>query len=441
MKPFLSTVTQFFANGRAGTGEPILYTDKGIHMPLEFSSDSKIKVLLCFGQSQVDIRESVLKFIDQLDEDKYHILAAGPKGDIIDELKDRGLVTFLLDIGPGIRLFRDYWIIRRLKRTLNEEKITIIHAHNYKPALLSGLAARMAKTPIVLFTLHNYIIDEGVGRFRHLFFDITERFLPSLADKIITVSDALRRRVIDKGRAENSKVTRVYTGIKPPPHSFVSKNRISSTIKLLSLRAGAPVIVSVSPLTPQKGIKYLLIAATHILREVPNAQFVIVGDGPSKHDLQIIAEKFGIHKKVTFTGWRDDVMDIIAIADIFVAPALTEGFPTMVLEAMSLSKPVVATAVGGIPEVIVDRETGLLVRPKKPMLLAQAITFLLTNKDTAVHLGVSGRSRVEEEFELKKSIKTTRGIYSELVDGWLESEEKARQAALKATEQKVSGEA
>lgn len=427
MKPSLKMITGLFAAKRVHTDEADPYDEKGTRVPLEFTSDTRTKVLYVFGPSQMAIRAPVSALTDQV-EKEHLIFAAGPKGPVMDDLNKRGLVTFLVDIIPGLHLFKDYWVIRRLRRILLDDGITMIHAHGYKAAFVSGLAARRVRTPIVLFSLYNFVYDEGAGRSKHLFYDISERILPSLSDRIIASSEALRRRIIDKGKAEGSKVLMIHTGIRLSSAVSVSR-RFSSTSNLLALKTGAPVVVAVGPLAPHKGMKFLLSAAVHILREVPSAQFVIVGDGPSRLELELIAEKYGIHKKVTFTGWREDIRDIIAHADVLVSPSLTEGLPLYALEAMAENKPVVATAVGGTNEVVIDRENGFLVPTKKPMILAHAVLYLLMNHDAAVHLGVAGRRRVEEEFDLKKTVKATADVYKELMAAWRKKqEEEAAQA-------------
>lgn len=421
---FTDWLLRFFSKPSEKVEEAPLYDDRGISLPLDFKDLKRTNILVVFGPSQLSIKTYATSFIKQLDGERFQIFAAGPKGAILDELKHMGITTFLVDIPQGLHLIRDFKVVSKLKKILNKDEIVMVDAHGYKASLVSGLAARAAKTPIVLFNLHNFIIDEGAGRFKHLFFDITERILPSMADKIIAASAALRRRVLDKGKAESSKVLMIHTGIKLSSPTSSSSKRFSSAADLLALKTGAPIVVTVGTLTPQKGVKYLLNAATHVLRDMPNVQFLIIGDGPSRHELEIIAEKFGIHKRVTFTGWRDDSADIIAHSDVFVSPALTEGFPPMILEAMSAGKPVVATAVGGTPEVVVDRENGFLVPPRKPMPMAQAILFLLSNKEAAIQMGLAGRRRTEEEFDLKKTIKATNVLYNELIENWEETEKR-----------------
>lgn len=391
---------------------------KGIPLRLSFSAEERIKILYVVRPVAGGIKTHLLSLVDNLDKEKYQAFVAGPKESVVDDLKTSKIPTFEVDIEPGFRLIRDIKAIFRLRRIIRDEGIFLVHAHSYKAALLAGLAARWAKVPITVFTLHNFIVDEGAGRFKHLFYDLTERFLPSLADRVITVSKALRRRVIDKGKVGSSRVVMIHNGIGIPPAVSLSSRRTASLRHLLSLKSKAPLVVTVGRLVPQKGIKYLLNAATHVLREIPSAQFLIVGDGPLRRELELTAEKLGIHKKALFIGFREDIHDILAASDVVVLSSLTEGLPLVALEAMSVGKPLVGTAVGGIPEVVIDRETGFLIPPRKPIPLANAISFLLTNKEAALQMGMAGRRRVEEDFNLEKTITETQNIYNELIAEW-----------------------
>lgn len=398
--------------------EEITDQSRGIPLPLSFSGEERIKILYIVRPVAGGVKGHLLSLIDNLDKDKYQAFVAGPEESVIDDLKGGNVPTFVVDIEPSFRLIKDVKAVLRLRKIITGEGIFLVHAHSYKAALLAGLAARWAKVPVTMFTLHNFIVDEGAGRFKHLFYDLTERFLPSLADRVITVSKALRRRVIDKGKVGSSRVVMIHNGISIPPAVSISTRRTASLRHLLSLKSKAPLVVTVGRLVPQKGIKYLLTAATHVLRELPSAQFLIVGDGPLRRDLEVAAEKLGIHKKVVFIGFREDIHDILVASDVVVLPSLTEGLPLVALEAMAAGKPLVGTAVGGIPEVVVDRETGFLVPPRKPIPLAHAILFLLTNKEAALQMGMAGRRRVEEDFTLEKTITETQNIYTELIAEW-----------------------
>ncbi len=407
----------------------------GVLLPMDFANEGKTGVLLITRRFEGGVKTYLLSLIERLDKENYRVYVAGPRGSIIDDLKGSKIITFPVEFGDSLAPFEDWAAVRKITKIIKNDEIKLVHAHGYKAGLIAGLTAKRAKTPITLVTLHDFIINEGHGRMKHLYFDIAERFMPGMVDRIIAVSNALRKRVIEKGKIEGSKVEVINAGVRPISSGATASRRVLNVKDLLALNIQAPLIVTVGRLTPQKGVKHLLNAASHILREFPNAQFLVVGDGPQKHELQISAEKFGIHKRVVFTGWRDDARDIMAAADVIVLPSLVEGMPYSLLEAMVSGTPVVSTSTGGIPELLIDRETGFLVPPKKPLALSNAVVFLLQNKEVAVQMGVAGRRRVEEQFDLKKTINGTIAIYAKLFEELAElerAETSAEQARLAA---------
>lgn len=403
-------------------------------MPMEFDNEGKTRILIISRRFEGGVKTYLLSLIERLGKDGYRVYAAGPRDSIIDDLKGSKIVTFPLDFGDRFAPFEDWSAARKLAKIIRNEEIKLVHAHGYKAAFIAALAARRAGTQITLVTLHDFIINEGTGRMKHLYFDLAEHFMPRMVDTIITVSNALRKRVVEKGKIEGSKVVVVNAGVKPISSGMTASRRVLNIKDVLALNTAAPLIVTVGHLTPQKGVKYLLAASTHILREAPNAQILIIGEGPQKHELEIMAEKLGVYKKVGFTGWRDDARDIMAAADVIVLPSLIEGMPYSMLEAMVSGTPVVSTSTGGIPELLVDRETGFLVPPKKPRALSDAIVYLLQNKDIAVQMGVAGRRRVEEQFDLKKTLNGTLDIYNGLFKELAEIE----RAELAAAEAKLA---
>jgi len=402
---------------------------KGVPVALEFENNGSTKVLIITRAFEGGVKAYLLALIEKLGKEGYRVYVAGPRGSVVEDLKKTPIITFPIEFDDRLALFEDWSAARKLAKIIRGEDIRLVHAHGYKAGFIAGLAARRAKTPLTLVTLHDFVLNEGDGRMKYLYFDIAERYMPGLVDKVITVSKSLRKRVLEKGKVEGSKVVVVPAGVRPLSSGANASRRILNVKDLLSLNTAAPLVVTVGHLTMQKGVKFLLTAATHVLREFPNAQFMVIGDGPQKHELEIMAEKFGIHKKVIFTGWRDDARDIMAAADVVVLPSMVEGLPYSVLEAMSAGKPVVSTMTGGIPEALLDRETGFLVPPKKSLALAQAIIYLLQNKDIAVQMGVAGRRRSEEQFDLKKTVAATLGVYSDLFAELAELEREQAAAA------------
>jgi glycosyltransferase involved in cell wall biosynthesis len=199
----------------------------------------------------------------------------------------------------------------------------------------------------------------------------------------------------------------------------VDEKRFSHSQKTLSARQalgielGFPVLGTVSSLNPHKGHTYLLEAATKVLEIFPTAQFLLVGDGRMKEELEIKAQNLNLLSSIKFLGIRKDIPEILAVIDIFVLPSSSrEGLGISLLEAMAAEKPVVASDIGGIPEVVIDGETGFLVPPKNSHDLAGAIIELLKNPAKAALMGQQGRQRVKEKFTTQQMLENIDELYT-----------------------------
>ena len=175
------------------------------------------------------------------------------------------------------------------------------------------------------------------------------------------------------------------------------------------------MVGSLGRLHPQKGFSDLLTAFAQVRQRIPSVRLFVAGDGELRDDLEAQARSLGMAAVVTFAGVRADVSEVLAALDVFVLPSLWEGMPNAVLEAMASGLPVVATAVGGTPEVVVDGVTGLLVPPQDPGALAQAIGHLLRDPDLRRRMGRAGRRRVEEHFDVRETVRQVESLYETLL--------------------------
>jgi glycosyltransferase involved in cell wall biosynthesis len=182
----------------------------------------------------------------------------------------------------------------------------------------------------------------------------------------------------------------------------------------LGIPLGAPVIGTVANLKPHKGLSYLLRAATMVRNSLPNARFVIVGQGPLERELRTTAHDLGLDDAVIFTGFRDDVGRIVSDFDLFVLPSLHEGLSLALIEAMLLGKPAVVTSVGGLPEVVRDGEEGFLVPSADPEALAHQIISLVGDRTLLESFGRRARKRAEV-FQIGSAIARIESVYGELL--------------------------
>jgi glycosyltransferase involved in cell wall biosynthesis len=205
----------------------------------------------------------------------------------------------------------------------------------------------------------------------------------------------------------------VYYGIDPDAVR-AGKGARAVLAAELGIDPAGPLVGSVCRLIEVKGIDYALRAFWHIAEMIPDAHYIIAGDGPLRRELERAARGFGLEDRVHFLGWRDDAHGVIAALDVLLAPSLQEGFGLVLLEAMALRVPIIASRVSAIPEVVADGETGLLVEPRDSEGLASALSTLIGNPALAREMGEKGRARLEAQFTAARMIEETRAAYESM---------------------------
>ena len=181
------------------------------------------------------------------------------------------------------------------------------------------------------------------------------------------------------------------------------------------LKPAEPVVINVAHLAGHKGQKYLVRAIPHVLKEIPNVRFFIIGQGELMSELQALSASLGINQALTFTGFRNDVGAFYKIADLFVMSSVQEGLGTAILDALALGKPVVAANSGGIPEIINDGETGRLVEAGDSQALAKGIIEMLTHTDQAQAMAERGQAVVKEQFSIEAMVENNLAVYHQLL--------------------------
>jgi glycosyltransferase involved in cell wall biosynthesis len=220
--------------------------------------------------------------------------------------------------------------------------------------------------------------------------------------------------VTERLKVDPSKIIVVYNGVDQ--EIFIPAENQSALKARLGIQPADLVVGTVSSLYLHKGHRYLLQAVPLVLGAFPSTKFLIVGDGPLRKKLEGQAKDLNISAHLVFTGKRKDVPDLLSAMDVFVLPSCSrEGLGISIIEAMALEKPVVATEIGGIPEVVADEETGYLVPPKNPDALAEAIVKFLQSPPRAKEMGRRGRARFEEKFTKRKMLSEVEYLYLNLM--------------------------
>lgn len=306
----------------------------------------------------------------------------------------------------------DIGFLRKLVRTCREQKINIIHSHLFGAGLYACLAGFLLRVPVIT-TFHNELFLPGSSE-RYL--ALKNMLIRNLAHKIVIVADFMKEDYISKGDYPADKMVTVYNGIEFDPPG--SADDLDEFRRELGVTEDDLVVGHVANFRPPKGHRYLLEAAAEVCRGNPRAKFMLVGefgDGSIKSEVDSLIVKYQLESRIIMLGFRSDVSRLLKIMDIFVLPSISEGHPLSVVEAMAASKPVVATNVGGLPEIVINGETGFLVEPKDVGALRDKINLLLESRDLRETMGRKGRELVTGKFSLATMMKEYEKLFEEAI--------------------------
>jgi glycosyltransferase involved in cell wall biosynthesis len=346
-----------------------------------------------------------LELADRIDRSRFDVEICITRRVLVPDMRERldatGLPVFPVD-RASLRDVRP-WV--RLARHLRARPTDILHAHTYGTNVWASVIGRVARTPAIIATEHTWSYEGNPVR---VFLD---RHLVSRNAAFVAVSERDRTRMIEIERVP-ADVTRViptgYRGALPAPAPPLRS--------LLPCGAEGPIVGVVAGLRPQKALHVLIRAFQIVLRSAPAAHLVLIGDGLERGALEQLVSSLGLGEAVTFLGDRPDAVGLMAQFDVFALSSDFEGSPLALIEAMWWSRAVVATRVGGMPEMIVEGESGLLVEPGSPAELAGAIVRLLGDEDLRAALGARAAERARAEYGFERSVEAWQDLYQELYD-------------------------
>jgi glycosyltransferase involved in cell wall biosynthesis len=328
-----------------------------------------------------------------------------PEGNtwIEDELKRQGIKIFYLNkhLGPDIK------VLRKLFELFKAFKPDVVHSHTYVlryillPALVCGI-------PVKIHTVHNIAKKEV---------DLAGRIIHRIAFKLLNVFPVGVSQEISKTISKLYKikvVQYIYNGV--PTEAYIAnrstRQALRASIKISNERF---ICLHIGRFSAQKNHRLLIEAFTHVLKEIPDAILLMAGDGELRSEMEKFTQYLGLEKSVRFLGTRKDVPELLAACDLLVLSSDWEGAPIVVLEAMAAGKPVVATAVGGVSDLVIQRETGLLVPPRNAYALACAISRIYKNPSRAIEMGQRGRRIVKTRFDTKEMTQQYETLYLNLI--------------------------
>jgi glycosyltransferase involved in cell wall biosynthesis len=319
------------------------------------------------------------------------------------ELEEAGIGVLAL----GRRSTLDLLAWRPLVSLLRDG-VDVVHTHMFGSNVWGTVLGRLSGVPVVVAHEHTWSFQ---GRPLRRFLD--RELVARWADVFVAVSGEDRRKMIEVEGVDPAKIRLIPNGIPSPANGAGADVRTE-----LGIEPGAPVLGVVCELRAQKALEVLFEAAALLLVEFPTLKLLVVGDGPERARLEEGARRLGVADTVLFLGIRRDVPAVLTAVDVAVLSSDYEGSPLSVMEYMAAAKPVVSTRVGGVPELVQEDVHGLLVDPRDPEALAEAVARLLRDPALAKRLGAEGRKRQQREFSLEAMVGRIEDLYEEL---WLAS--------------------
>ena len=380
---------------------------------------ARIRAVLC-ARKQVAARTRVVFFLNDLlmggdprrvealaaglDPTRYevHVLSATPGGPMARVIEGSGVPVEDL----GVHSKGDLGCPLRLWRYLRRARPTILHAFNFHAGLLARLVGKAAaRVPVVIYSEASTELAKRPARIR------IDAWTAPWADAVYVNAEAIGRVLTRREGILADRIWTVPTGVDVA--RFAPRPADETVRSRLGLGRGDRAVVNVGRLAAYKGQEFLIRAMPEVLRAEPQVRLVLVGDGPRRAEFEELATTLDVAGRVVFAGEHHDVASILAGADLFVLPSTEEGLPHALLEAMAMGVPSVATAVGGVPELL--EGCGALVPPGDPGALARAILDLLKDRERALAWARAGRESVCRSYSLDRMVEATDAMYRALL--------------------------
>jgi glycosyltransferase involved in cell wall biosynthesis len=296
--------------------------------------------------------------------------------------------------------------LQRLVMLIRELDVDVVHTNHTLDRLYAGLAAKLAAVPTIT-TAHDTLRGPSTTGER-----LRSWLDRQLLSQYIAVSAAVAHRYQTSRGIPPSRIRVIHSGIelekfaRPPSSDTVQRLK-----EELGLHDAHPVLLNVGRLHSIKGQKYLVPMMAHVLRRWPHAKLLLVGRGGERAGLEKAIAEAGLENSIRLLGLRDDIRELLAISTFFVFPSLGEGLPISVLEAMAAGKPVIASSVGPMPEMIEDGVSGLLVPPTNPVALADAVDRLMSSPELSLRMGQRGQELAAERFSIRSAVQSMENLY------------------------------
>jgi glycosyltransferase involved in cell wall biosynthesis len=337
------------------------------------------------------------------------------KGQFAQQLEDQGIKVYNLTLAPASESYHppnkyDLRMVSRLARVVREGNYDIVHAHLFPTSLFVALTSFLIPEPCYIVSEHNVFNR----RRRFQFFKVLDAFIYQRYAQIVAVSSSVRKALLEWLPRLDNKVQVIVNAVDPG--CFQADDvQLDQLRQELGINKDNKIIFYAGRLVPAKGIDILLEAFSNLARKDSSVKILLAGDGPLKDILQKQTASLDLEKNVQFLGLRTDISQLLNIADIIVLPSRWEGLPMILLEAMAARKPILATRVGGIPEIIEHGKSGWLVPPENQQALAEAIALLLSSKELCQQLSDGALEKVSAQYSIKPIIQQLLESYEKVL--------------------------
>jgi lipopolysaccharide/colanic/teichoic acid biosynthesis glycosyltransferase/glycosyltransferase involved in cell wall biosynthesis len=379
----------------------------------------KMKVLF-ITSIDTTVEKFLIPLLTRLKNQGYEVHVACSEGRYTSGIKARGFTVHSILIERRINPISNFKSLWNLYRLIQKEKFQVVHVHTPIASVLGRIAAWLAGVPIIVYTVHGFYFHENMNKTIRKALIRLERILCRVTTTVFTVSNEDAQTAIKEKICPEKKVNWISNGVDI--NRFSVETDSDSIRRRYGLSPNDKVIGFVGRLVKEKGIINLFEAVQHIVTLVPDVKLLIVGDREEsdrdKHVQKILTgmvNQGGLSSRILFTGFIENIPEVLSAMDIFVLPSYREGLPISVLEAMASGKPVIATNIRGCREEVIPGQTGLLVPINDSRSLADAIVRLLSDEELALEMGLKGRKRVEELFDEEFTIEKQLQAYQEII--------------------------
>ena len=353
------------------------------------------------------VENQLLTVLRKYDRERVqpYVCCLSDKGEVGREIEQLGIEVFCLN---KLRHRFDWTIVKDIYSLIKHKDVEIVRTHQYHANLYGRLAAIFARVSCTVASVHNiYTMDKKFHR------RIINKLLTGFTDKVIAVSEAVKSDIVRYDSVPEEKVDVIYNGIDTGSFLRADGSKIRSEF---GIPATVPVIGTVGRLSPQKGQKYLLEAIARAVKKHPHIVLLIVGNGPINDELREYASTLGIKEHAIFTGARKDIPVLLAAMDVFVFPSLWEGLGNALIEAMAAGKPIIASDLPPVREVINSHEVGILVPAADYREIASALERLLSDKELSNAMGEAARKRAATCFDIDYTMKRYMDLFTDILE-------------------------